>query len=446
MFKSQQGLGPVNWIFIGLFTRNRTLSFDYKLMRKLYHNCLLPLATLFASIALADPEYESPPTVAARDLVPATVLSGENYTVDENVATDGFMGTFVIRSKYGDFECHGREMFYTRLSEVHALNELEKVSRTKAFAEAIKNAAEEPAKAAVKIATNPVGSAVQAPLGAARLFGDVMKGAYGAGRSAVNVTKPKENHPKPPPDREDPIGYNKSRNEWARRICVDPYTSNRVLAIKLNHLAMISFGTDKVAGAAIGFGLGALGPIAAWCSWLPDIDEHLLTAPPAEVSKINAARLRRLGVSRRAMKPFLANKWFTPTLQIRYVNALERLKGVDNIAAAMLVAGEVQSEEEARFLCGCVAMLEHYHTTVAPLRTLTTQAGLPAAVSAGGNLVVAAPADLIAWTPVSAGFAKLQNKGEPAILCVSGLLTKRAREGFLANGWKVREFSLPFST
>jgi len=398
---------------------------------------LVPVAAAFATNA-----YEAPPTVHAADLVPASVLSGPRYTVDPTTPTDGFMGIFRIHSDFGDFECVGREMLYTRIDEIRALIELERISRTKAFIDAAKGAVEEPVKAAVKIVEHPVDTVIGTPGGVARFFGKIASGAGDAGKGVAHLVKPDESKagkPKPPPSREDPIGYNKARSEWARKLGVDPYTTNRVLAVKLNHLGMISFGTDKVTGAGLGFATGGLGPVAEYASYLPDLDEHILTAPPADVEKINAGKLAALGVPKPATKALLENGWMSPTLQSRYVNGLVRLKGASNAAALVELAGAVESEEQARFLCHSLEMLGKYHEKGAPLRELRVYFGVPAAVAADGTLVVATAVDLLAWTKLTADFAAGRAAGERSVLLAAGPLTPRAREGFAARGWQVTE-------
>jgi len=396
----------------------------------------------FAKGLLAAVTDESAPTVHSSALLPKEVLNGEGYTIDPEVPTYGFMGIFRLHTAYGDYKCVGREMLFVRLSELRALVALEKVSRNKAFLDAAKEAAEEPVKSAVKIARNPVGNVARAPVGVAKLFRDVFGGALDAGKGLTNLAKPhRDDSPKPPPSREDPLGYNQARNEWAVRLGVDPYTTNRELALKLNHLAMISFGTNKVAGAGVGFGMGAMGPIASWLSWLPDIDEHLLTAPPSDVREANSKRLSKLGVAKRDMEPLLNNPWFTPTLEIRFVSDLARLEGVRNLASATQLAGVAGSEEQARFLCGSLELLDQYQKTVGPLRDLRTYQGIPSAISDQGALIVATPVDLLSWTKTTDHFASQRDPNKSAILYVNGPVTQRAQEGLAARGWRVVEQS-----
>jgi hypothetical protein len=307
----------------------------------------------------------------------------------------------------------------------------------------LKKAAEDPVKAAEKIARHPVKSVIETPVGVARFLWMVASAAGDAGKGLahlVNHENTKPGHPKPPPSRDDPIGYNDARDVWARKLAVDPYTTNRKLAVKLNHLAMISFGTDKVAGAGLGVGIGSIGEVGEWLSWLPDFDERILTAPPPDQREINARKLAALGITKPETKRFLDNPWMTPPLQTRFVNGLTRLKGARNPDAMVDLAGTVDSEEQAHFLCRGVEMLAHYHESVASLRELRVYSGVPAGVTANGGVVAAEAVDLLAWTKANAALADGRDlRARRLVLLTTGPLTRRARSGFAVRGWRVKE-------
>jgi hypothetical protein len=335
-------------------------------------------------------------------------------------------------------------MLYTRLQELQALEQIDRVSKTGAFAKAMaQGAVGDPVEAAEKIVEHPVDSAVQAPQGTARLVSQVLGGFGSLGKAIGKVGTGKAGDAagsaKPPPNRQDPIGYNAARNEWARKFGVDPYTTNRPLALKLNHLGMISFSVDKIAGAGVGAATGGLGPIAEYLSYLPDVDEHLLTRPPMDVTKHNRSRLKKLGATNDSMTPLLDNGWFTPPLQTRFVSAMEQLKDAANIGSATELAGNVKSEEQARFVCQSLELLAKNADASKPPREYRTYAGVAALRGGDGTLVAAVPVDLMSWTDVTAGFAQQHApKDGAAVLCVNGPLTERAMKGFAAEGWKVQ--------
>ncbi|HEX4084256.1 MAG TPA: hypothetical protein VHY22_05050 [Chthoniobacteraceae bacterium] len=382
------------------------------------------------------PPPELPPAVPTSELAPASLLQGKGYTIDPVTRTDGFMGLFQLHTRYGTYQCVGREMLYLRIYELRALEKMDQGMKTKAFGDALGAAAVEPVTDVVKIARNPVRSVAHMPVGVGHLFMEIGGGFAGAGGALFHIGR-HDPSPQPPPSREGMAGYNVARNQWARRFAVDPYTTNRPLELKLNHLGMISFGTDKVAGAAVGFGIGSFGTLADWLSYLPDVDDHLMTAPPPEVAAVDTRRMEKLGIPKTAMKPLLDNPWFTPTLQIRYVNDLAKLRNVTDLPAAVRLAGKAQSEEQTRFLCGGLEMLDRYQKTIGPLREFQAFQGVPAAIAGDGALVVAAPIDLLSWTHIAESFAAHRDPHRPAWLYVAGPLTPRAQQGFAELGWKV---------
>jgi hypothetical protein len=387
---------------------------------------------------------EPPPTVPASQLLPAAILTGTDYGIGPQVQTDGLAGIFELYTQFGDYECAGREMLYLRLQELRAIEQIDRVSKTGAFEKAItQGAIGEPVEAVVKIGKNPVGSFEEAPLGAAHLVGEIV-GGFGSfgmavGKAAgIGKSDQPKGSPKPPPGRDDPIGYNVARNQWAQQFHVDPYTTNRPLALRLNHLGMISFSMDKVSGAVSGFAVGGFGPVAEYLSYLPDVDEHLLTKPPKDIDKYNTQRLAGLGASKRDIAPLMNNGWFSPTLQTRFVNDLVKLKSAANIPAAITLAANVESEEQARFVCESLELLARSDATLPQPWQMQTFGGMAAMTGSDGTLIVAAPADLISWTAVIASLAARPHPGVGhAMIYTNGLLTDGAKAGFASLGWGI---------
>src|SRR5262250_23317 len=86
--------------------------------------------------ASAQSGFEPEPVLQAKDLVAAELLKGPQYTVNSSVPVKGFLGHFTIVSDYGTFKAHGIHMFQIRVREIYALAQLDKMSKSKEFAEA----------------------------------------------------------------------------------------------------------------------------------------------------------------------------------------------------------------------------------------------------------------------------------------------------------------------
>ena len=84
----------------------------------------------YGNVVHARSGFEAEPVLKASDLVAPEVLKGPHYSVDERVPVRGFLARFTIRSEYGSFDAHGIHMLQIRVREVHALAQLDDMSKT----------------------------------------------------------------------------------------------------------------------------------------------------------------------------------------------------------------------------------------------------------------------------------------------------------------------------
>src|SRR5215510_2965046 len=102
---------------------------------------LLALTSLSAATLAHPDDFEPLPDLRAEDLLPAPLLKGPRHHVEPAVKSDGFLTAFVVVSPYGRFACPDREMLEVRVREVYALEKLDEVSKTEAFAKAFAQSA-----------------------------------------------------------------------------------------------------------------------------------------------------------------------------------------------------------------------------------------------------------------------------------------------------------------
>ena len=122
-------------------------------------------------------EFEKPPTLPARVLAPASLLSGNGFHVNNEVPTEGYLGHFIIHSDVGTFKANSLEMLRIRVAELPAIMELTKTSKTKVFAQALATNAALPVAAAGQMVMHPVETVQGLPSGVRRFFGRVGLGA-----------------------------------------------------------------------------------------------------------------------------------------------------------------------------------------------------------------------------------------------------------------------------
>ena len=109
-----------------------------------------------ATTSWAQSGYEAEPVLKAKDLVAPELLKGPNFTVDERVPVVGFLARFTVRSDFGTFDVHGIHMLQVRVPEIYAMAQIDKMSKTKEFAEAAAKAVARPVASAANMIVNPV--------------------------------------------------------------------------------------------------------------------------------------------------------------------------------------------------------------------------------------------------------------------------------------------------
>ena len=195
------------------------------------------------TVAHAQSRFETPPVLPASELAPPDLLQGPTFTVDPQVPIVGMLGQFTLRADVGTFEAHGREMLRIRVGELHALAQIERMSKSDVFLQAAARAAARPVESMANIAGEPCQDGPRAVRGGRRFFGRV----HWAPRARYRrVGAGAEQHGSGRADRParggltaNVFGYESERRALAKSLGVDPYTTNPVLAKKLNDMAWV---------------------------------------------------------------------------------------------------------------------------------------------------------------------------------------------------------------
>ena len=409
--------------------------------------CLLAAGALVTTeSAAAQPKggYEVPPVLAGSELAPASLLKGPLHTVAEPVAMEGFFGRFVIESKFGKFSVLGVNMLAVRVNELQAIAALQEVERSRAFQDSLVRAASAPIQFVQSAVTNPVGTVENVGQGLGNVLGRIGFLARSGVQSVTDSTSSASPAPSvlpPAPAGEtipsaftgDPFGYNKARRDWARQLNIDPYTSNPVLRPLLDNAAAASFAGSFPVNAAIGAVSMGANLVVGFDT---DVRDAVWNQPAVDLARQNEARLLAMGVSGRATRDFLRNRWFTPSLQTALVISLTNLGSVAGVESLIRVASQIQGETYVRFLVESVRMLGRYQQNGARLTKLRMSNMVPLGIADDGTLVVAAAVDYAYWDKSAAEFAQRKElKAKHRVLLVAGTASDRAKLEFEKAGW-----------
>ena len=118
----------------------------------------------------AQGDYETPPKLRASDVLPTDMQAGEHFTVRSVVENDGVANHYTVDSDYGPFEAYGDLSLAILIRQIHAIGELQQVSKSKEFVKAVGRSATSQLKSIKQFGEHPVDTIKGMPNGIKHMF------------------------------------------------------------------------------------------------------------------------------------------------------------------------------------------------------------------------------------------------------------------------------------
>src|SRR5215469_3427786 len=319
---------------------------------------VLLLTLMLVGVSLAA-EFEKPPTLPAQVLAPATLLSGNGFHVNNQVPTDGLLAHYTIQSDVGVFPANSTEMLKVRVAEIPAIQELTKTSKTKVFAQSLATNAARPVAAAGQMVMHPVETVKGMPAGVGRFFGRVglagqrLKEAPTEPEEASAGEKAGQFAKRAGQTTRDVFGYEQERRELAKKLHVDPYTTNPILSKQLDDFALTAFRAHV--GVTTTMSIFIPGSMAITATRV--VSQWVWDTPRADLIVMIRKKLEALLVPQQQIKAFMSNPAFPLSVQTAFVEDLTRLARVPGVLRTVTLAITADSEEQARFLTAALGAL-----------------------------------------------------------------------------------------
>jgi hypothetical protein len=406
-------------------------------------------------LARAQQRYEAPPVFSAVELLAPPLLKSALHEVDQEVPSDGYWYAFTVTSLLGTFPATGSTQLSVRVQEVGALAELKSVNEAAVAAGALADSAIHLAKGVANVATRPEETAKGAKDGAKRLVGRLgRKARRTAEKGRQALAGGKEASGEEDKDLSDKVGdasvslakslfgVTKAYRAWARRLGVDPYTTNEILRKELQHVAVFDAAGRFATKLAP---LGVVGTVAGTVATANDI---VWSKEPDELETWIEGRLVALGVSPEGSRDFRLNRHLGLTRQTRLISALDVLPNVPGRAGFVAQAADADQEIWAEFYTQSAELLASFHQGEARIRQILPGTLDAAALVGEGSdrLVHLLPVDCLSWTidvaedvERSTAQAMAEFPGARREIWLTGRATERARREMRARGWVVRE-------
>jgi hypothetical protein len=374
-------------------------------------------------------------------LAPASLLSGDGFRVNNEVPTEGYLGHFIIYSDVGTFKANSLEMLRIRVAELPAIVELTKTSKTKVFAQALATNAAAPVAAAGQMVMHPVETVQGLPSGVGRFFGRV---GLGAERLKEAATQPEGASSgekagnfatRTGQTTRDILGYEQERRGLAKKLHVDPYTTNPVLSKQLDDFATVAFRAHV--GVTTTMSIFIPGSMAITATRV--VSTWVWDTPRADLIVQDEKGLRQLKVPEKDIHTFMRNPVFPLSVQTAFITNLQRLSGAPGSVDAVVLASTAESEQQARFLTNAVGMLARYHETQTPIVRIIVRKTI-VGKDRNGAILLEAPVDYLPWTEQASYFAHRPDLlASRRTIWLTGQFSPLARKNFQALGWTINE-------
>jgi hypothetical protein len=400
-------------------------------------------------VALADDyAYEVTWDLKASEILPAGLLEGEHHSVDDNVRNDGYLNYYIINSEYGVFEAASTAMLRIRVREIHALAELDELSKTEVFIKAAADAGVvAPLRTIKQFATHPVKTVTGIPRGIGRMFKRYSRQAGDAVDSTKDAIADDDESGNGEEDDDSNaavglterfFGVTSSERAWAAKLGTDPYSSNEALRAAIKSVAW----TERLGR----FGVGFAGiPEIPGVDIIGDVSHAVWSKDPYELQDLNRARLVETGADEELIEQYLESPWMSPSQQTLLTAAIAEMTDVQGRGGILQQALISRTEAEAGFFIKSVALLAWYHLNQEPFESVLTNTVIPAGITTDDKVVLTLAVDHVYWTDDVAeaadNLARLRpdRTKHPHEIWMLGTASPRSREELSALGFIVHE-------
>ncbi len=380
------------------------------------------------------PEFQKVPiTLKASAVVPKDVLKGPNYQIEQKVKNDGFINTYRLTTDYGPLKVEGTSLLIKRTNELKALSHMQEVEQTDTFAEALKSGATAPLRTVKGLVTHPVDTISGVASGVGSWFEDI--------GNAITSDDPQQENAL-----SAAIGYAAAKRKFAYEYGINPYTRYEPVQEKLTKMARASVVGGLTPKVAFGLIKSPVGTVLKLTGTADTMRKLVRDKSPAELSEINAGKLKAMGVEDSLANDFLKNPYFDPQEETLLVGELEAMKNVKDRKNFIKMAAVAPDYQIARFLRERAQMTAIYNEKVAPVERIIAVQGVPLLQRKDGVIIMLAPLDHVAWTQKlwlkeskgSGTFNQLPGFSGKEVW-ITGAFDPVARKALEIEGWKVRE-------
>jgi hypothetical protein len=416
-------------------------------------------------------DCEPEPVLSAPALAPPALLSGPGYRVVPEVRVRGYMADFLIDTEFGPLRADSAELLSVRISEIPAMEALDRASRTEAFSHAIAERGRKTGTAILHVVEHPVDTITGLPLGVVRYINAKWKSFTGKAESlgdrgtkefeikgdafrappgpmtAIRDAPPTEGYP---PEKKNRAWYSRIESEGEREtkrylkyssekrdmvkmLGIDPNTSNPIINDKLDELAWAAVVGNFSAGAALGTITAGAADVVTWTGRL---NQYVLEKTPEDLREENRQRMAKYCSDDFSVRQFLRRGGFNDTLRTALAQTYDKLKPESGCNELIELAATTRGEIEARYLTDALKMIQK-RVEPGKGKLLVVDAALVWQMD-DGKLLLPLPVDYLTWShDIGDFFDDPVFKAKDRTVLIGGDASPLAMRKLTERGWSI---------
>ena len=385
--------------------------------------------------SIAREQFEATQLFNASSILPADLLTGPNHQVDSVVTNDGFLNIYTIRSKYGEIQAVSTAKLRKYIHEINAAARMEAMKGSDEFKSGIKEKAGDVVEGAKGLVTNPIDTVGGAISGVGKLFSRGKENLVGDSRSEAEGSR-----------LADLTGLSKTKRAYAFDFGVDVYSRNSIMQKQLDALARAGNAGSLAMSALLMSVPGAAGTAVTVTGSTEKMNNVLRDTAPADLRKMNRAKLESMGVHKDISDLFIKNANYTPREQTILVSALTSMKNTKRRSEYIKFATLTDNADIAFFRQQQAQMYAGYNKSVNLVKEFISIHEISVAKTKDNKIVFNVPLDYMSWTGGMASVARILTQ-EVALMddvtgreiWVTGRFSPKAKESLGKMGWTVFE-------
>jgi hypothetical protein len=393
------------------------------------------IAAIITSPAYAALTYEQPVQLKASKILSPDLVKGPHHQVDEKVVNDAFLNIYTIHSEFGDVQVTSTAKLRKYIHEINAVAKMKEIQGSDEFAKGMKDKAGAVVEGAGALLTDPVGSVSSTISGVGKLFSRAGENMFGGSRSESEGSR-----------MGSLLGYAKAKRDIGHKFGIDVYSHNKILQDELDNLSSAGgTGTLVMSGLLMAVP-GAAGAAVSVTGGSKLMENVMRDNAPADLRKINRAKLADMGVSKDVADIFIANGVYTPREQTLLVDSIAIMTNTSGRDEFIKFATLTAEPDIAFFRQRQAQMYAAYNARVQPIVSFVAVGQISAAKAKNGDIIFNVPLDHLLWTKGIAAIVSIATQNVALMkgvnerhLLLSGTASKMARESLEKMGWKVGE-------